>query len=406
MPKQAKALTAIEIKRLTTPGVHAVGTVPGLMLRVSDTGGRYWLLRTTIGGKRVDLGIGSHPEVSLAASVDAARELKASIKRGEDPRAERNAAATAARQTFRVVAAEYIESHRAGWTNDKHAQQWANTLEAYAHPVIGGKTVGAVTVADLLAVLQPIWATKTETASRVRNRIELVLSYAMALGHMPKTLNPAAWRGNLDQLLPKPSKVAEVVHHPAVDYKAAQAFLARLRDMPGMGARCLEFTMMTAARSGEARLAVWSEIDMEGKVWAIPADRMKAGRAHRVPLSDAALALLAALPRIEGEELVFPGTKPGKPLSDMTLTACMRRMGLDAVPHGLRSTFRDWAAETTSYPNEVVEMALAHAVGDATEAAYRRGDLYGKRRELMDAWASYLTTLPKSNVVPLRKMGG
>ena len=252
--------------------------------------------------------------------------------------------------------------------------------------------MGDVTVADVLALLQPIWATKNETATRVRNRVELVLGYGMALEYMPRGLNPAAWRGNLDSLLPKPSKVSTVEHHPAVPWAHAPEFLKLLRNMPGMGARCLEFTMLTACRSGESRLAVWGEFDLEGRVWNIPAERMKAGRPHRVPLSEAVLALLKALPRLEGEVLVFPGMKPGKPLSDMSLTACMRRMQLEAVPHGLRSTFRDWAAEATSYPGEVVEMALAHAVGNVTEAAYRRGDLFDKRVQLMGAWSTYLTS--------------
>lgn len=402
MPKVAEALTALEIKRLSDVGTHAVGTVPGLMLRIGDNGSKYWLLRTTINGKRTDIGVGSYPEIGLADAVKQARELKAKIKDGINPVAERVKPALAAKQSFKSVAAAYIDSHRAGWKNAKHMQQWANTLETYAFPFIGDKHVGDVTVADVLALLQPIWATKNETASRVRNRIELVLSYGQALGYMPRGLNPASWRGNLDSLLPKPSKVAAVEHHPAIDYKAAMVFLARLRAMPGMGARCLEFVMLTACRSGEARLATWDEIDVEGKVWNIPADRMKAGRAHRVPLSEPVVKLLKVLPRIEGEVLVFPGMKPNKPLSDMSLTACMRRLNLDAVPHGLRSTFRDWAAETTSYPNEVVEMALAHAVGNATEAAYRRGDLFAKRVQLMEAWAAYATRTQAAAVTPIR----
>ncbi|HRK40237.1 MAG TPA: integrase arm-type DNA-binding domain-containing protein [Burkholderiaceae bacterium] len=404
MPKVADALSAIEVKRLTDPGTYRVGTVPGLMLRIGDSGGKYWLLRTTVQGKRTDIGVGTYPEVSLADAIKQAREQKAKIKDGINPVAERIKPALAAKQTFKAVAAAYIDSHRAGWKNPKHEQQWANTLETYAHPFIGDKHVGDVTVADVLALLKPIWSTKNETATRVRNRVELVLGYGMALGYTPRGLNPAAWRGNLDNLLPKPSKVATVDHHPAVDYKAANAFLMRLKSMPGMGARCLEFTMLTACRSGESRLAVWNEFDLEGKVWNIPAERMKAGRPHRVPLSEPVLALLKALPRIEGEVLVFPGTKPNKPLSDMTLTACMRRLNVDAVPHGLRSTFRDWAAECTSFPNEVAEMALAHAVGNATEAAYRRGDLFTKRVELMDAWAVYLTKDPSAKVIPLRKV--
>ncbi len=409
MPKVAKALTAIEVKRLTEPGFHAVGTVPGLALRIQNEGskGGGWVLSTTIQGKRVELGgIGSYPEVSLAQAIERARQIKDKIRRGEDPRAERKAAQRAVKQTFRAVALEYIETHKAGWKNAKHGQQWTNTLETYAFPLIGTKSVADIGVEDVLAVLRPIWVEKNETATRVRNRIELVLSFAMALGYRERGLNPATWRGNMDQLLPRPSKVSAVVHHPALDYRQVGDFMHVLRNMSGMGTRCLEFVLLTACRSGEARLATWSEIDLEGKVWSIPAERMKAGRPHRVPLSEPVLALLRELPRFvdkDGEPLplVFPGLKEGQPVSDMTLTACMRRMGLDAVPHGLRSTFRDWAAETTNYPGEVVEMALAHAVGSATEAAYRRGDLFEKRRELMDSWARYVTQ-PGANAVQLR----
>ena len=401
MPKVAKALSALEVKRLNTPGVHAVGTVPGLMLRVGDgaENPKYWLLRTTIKSKRTDIGIGAYPQISLADAHTKARELKAKIASGVNPVEERAAPAKASKQTFQAVAADYIASNRAGWKNTKHAQQWRNTLVTYAFPAIGSKHVADVTTEDVKRLLQDIWVTKNETATRVRQRIELVLSSAMALGYMPNGHNPAAWRDNLRALLPSPKdvkKVTGVAHHPAVPFVGAPDFFRRLRQMPGMGARCLEFTMLTACRSGEARLAVWGEIDMEGRVWSIPADRMKAGRPHRVPLSGAVLALLKALPRIEGEALVFPGMKPGKPLSDMTLTACMRRLkvldrdGAQCVPHGLRSTFRDWSSETTSFPNEVLEMALAHAIENAAEAAYRRGDLFDKRVQLMTAWADYL----------------
>lgn len=408
MPKVAKPLTAIEVKRLTEPGYHAVGTVPGLMLRIQTEGsGGGWVLNTTIKGKRVELGgLGSYPEVSLAQAIEKARQIKDEIRKGVDPREQRRAAQRAEKQAFRAVATDYIEAHRAGWRNAKHAQQWTNTLETYAYPVIGAKHVQDVGIADVLAVLRPIWVEKNETATRVRNRIELVLSYAMALGYRESGLNPASWRGNMDQVLPRPSKVSRVEHHPAVPYAEAGAFLGRLRASSGMGARCLEFVLMTACRSGEARLAQWSEFDLVAGVWSIPSERMKAGRPHRVPLSEAVLELLHELPRLVDKDgkplpLVFSGMKGGQPLSDMTLTAVMRRMGLDAVPHGLRSTFRDWAAETTGYPGEVVEMALAHAVGSATEAAYRRGDLFEKRRELMDSWARYVTQ-PGANVVQLR----
>jgi len=403
MPKVATELSAIQVKRLTEPGCHAVGGVPGLMLRITDTAAASWLLRTVIGGKRSEIGLGSYPEVSLASARTKAAELRARIKQGYDPRSERKAAQQGTERTFEAVAGAYIEAHRAGWRNAKHGDQWANTLKTYAFPIIGDKPVADVTVADVLAVLTPIWTVKPETASRVRNRVELVLAYAMALEYRPRGLNPATWRGHLDQLLPKRSKVEQVQHHQAVDYRNVQDFLKLLRNMPGMGARCLEFVLFTACRSGEARGATWPEFDLAEKVWSIPVERMKARRPHRVPLADCVVTLLQNLPRLEGSDLVFWGAKAGKPISDMTLTACMRRMGLDAVPHGIRSTFRDWAAETTATPNEVVEMALAHAVGNATEAAYRRGDLFDKRRQLMAAWAAYLSAPARGkNVVPIR----
>lgn len=404
MPAIAKELSPLEIKRISEPGSYAVGGVQGLTLKVTPTGGKTWVLRVRIKGERTELGgIGAFPDVSVGQARDKAREIKNQIDQGNDPRAERKAVQNADKQSFRAIAADYITAHRAGWKNAKHADQWANTLATYAFPVIGSKHVRDVTTEDVLAVLTPIWNAKNETASRVRNRIEMVLSYAMALGHRERGLNPAAWRGCVDQLLPKQSKVAPVTHHEAVDYRHVHDFKKLLANMEGIGARCLEFVLLTACRSGEARLATWAEFDLNEKVWSLPAERMKSGRPHRVPLSMPVLALLDAMPRLAGEELMFPGLKKGKPLSDMTLTACMRRMGLDAVPHGLRSTFRDWAAETTSTPNEVVEMALAHVVGDATEAAYRRGDLFDKRRVLMDQWATYLTQVASATVVPLRK---
>ena len=262
--------------------------------------------------------------------------------------------------------------------------RWRPTPE----PLIGRLLVRDVTTTHVLKVLEPIWSTKNETASRLRNRIELVLDWATTRGFRGGP-NPARWRGHLDKTLPKPSKVAKVEHHEALPVDDVGAFMLKLRAAEGMGARALEFTILTAARSGETRGARWSEINLDAKLWTISAERMKAGREHRVPLSAAAIGLLERLPRKEGVELVFPGTK-ARPLSDMTLTAVLRRMRVDAVPHGFRSTFRDWCAERTSYPSEVAEMALAHAVGDKVEAAYRRGDLYEKRVRVMADWAAFL----------------
>lgn len=396
MPKIAKALTALEVKRLTAPGLHAVGTVAGLRLLVKTTGARSWVLRTMIGARRAELGLGGFPSVTLAQAIDYAREALGQIRAGTDPAAVRRSKRVTVEWTFKKTAEAYITAHEPSWKNAKHGQQWTNTLQAYAYPVFGQKHVRDVSKADVLAAIEPIWSEKNETAVRVRSRIELVLNYAVQRELRPEGLNPARWRGNLDAALPKPSKVAKVEHHAALPIDDMHAFMHRLRLVEGMGAKALEFAILTAARSGEVRGATWSEIDLDAGVWSIDAARMKADRPHRVPLSTSALELLSALPRFEGTDLVFPGRsgEPVKPLSDMTLTAALRRLKVDATTHGFRSTFRDWCAERTATPSEVAEMALAHAVGDATEAAYRRGDLFEKRRELMDQWATFIDTAP------------
>ena len=403
MPKLAKPLTALEVKRLSEPGQHAVGTVAGLRLLIKPTGSKSWVLRTMVGTRRAELGLGGFPTVTLAQAFERARDALDQIRKGVDPAADRRAKRKTVEWTFKKTAEAYIEAHRAGWKNPKHAQQWENSLATYAYPVFGDKHVRDVGKGDVLAVIAPIWTTKNETATRVRNRIELILSYAVQHEYRPEGLNPARWRGNLDAALPKAGKVARVEHHTALPIDDMHAFALRLRAMDGMAARALEFGILTAARSGEVRGATWAEVDLQAGVWSIGPERMKSGRPHRVPLSERALELLEALPRFEGVDMVFPGAKAEKPLSDMSLTACMRRMGLDAVPHGFRSTFRDWCAERTSTPAEVAEMALAHAVGDATEAAYRRGDLFEKRRELMTLWSKFIDTEPpKGNVRAIR----
>jgi integrase len=407
MPRIAKPLTAVEVKRLAEPGLHAVGTVAGLNLMVKPTGARSWVLRTKIGPRRAELGLGGYPTVTLADALDAARAALRKIKDGTDPAAERRASRKTVQWTFKKTALAYIEAHRAGWRNVKHASQWENTLETYAYPVFGDKHVRDVSKGDVLAVIEPIWATKNETAVRVRSRIELVLAYAVQREYRPEGPNPARWRGNLDMALPAARKVAKVEHFEAVPIDEAHAFMVRLQQAAGMGARALEFAILTASRTGAVRAATWDEIDEAGAVWTVPGPKMKSGRPHRVPLSPRAVELLHALPRFEvaedGLDLIFPGAK-GKPLSDMSLTAVMRRMGLSAVPHGFRSTFSDWCAERTATPAEVREMALAHAVGDKTEQAYRRGDLFERRRELMKLWASFLATPPAAgNVVNLPK---
>jgi integrase len=397
-------------------GMHADGQ--GLYLRVQASGARGWIFRFQLNGKRREMGLGTLSEKSAPEARTAAGELRAVLRQGLDPIEERRrkaeqAAAQAAQVaagavTFRTVAQDYMAAHRAGWANAKHAAQWESTLTTYAYPVIGDKPVGEVGTDDVLAILRPIWTTKTETASRVRSRIELVLSSARAR-KLRSGENPAVWRGHLDALLPKPGKVATVRHHPALPYAKLPGFMADLREVPGAGARALELAILTAARSGEVRLASWQEIDTEAAVWTVPAARMKAKREHRVPLSGAALALIQSQPRIEGCAYVFPGRDGKAPVSDMTLTAVIRRLnerpgfepwvdgrtGAQVVPHGFRSTFRDWAAEATQYPGEMAEMALAHVVGDKVEAAYRRGDMFERRREMMTAWATWCLGSPE-----------
>lgn len=393
MPKKVSEANALAVSRLKKPGRWAVGGVAGLCLQVTDSGARSWIYRTMIGGKRTEVGLGGFPDVTLAGAREAARAMRVQIKAGVNPVAEfkskRSAlqAAAAAEKTFDECAELFIEAKTPEWSNPKHAAQWTATLATYASPIMGKLLVRDIELAHVLDVLRPIWSTKNETATRVRGRIESVLDWA-SVNKYRDGLNPARWKGHLDHLLPKPSKVSKVEHHAALPINDVGAFMVRLRAMEGTGARCLEFAILTAARSGEVRGARWSEIDIKAKTWVVPAARMKMGREHRVPLSDAALALLKAQPKIDGNHLVFPAVRGGQ-LSDMTLSACMRRMKVDAVPHGFRSTFRDWASERTDTPRDVAEMALAHAIGDKVEAAYRRGDLFDKRTLLMQQWADF-----------------
>lgn len=417
MPKVIEELSALDVKRLTHPGgkrnaLLSVGGVPGLHLQITPTGGRSWILRTTVGKLRRDIGLGGFPAVTLAQARDKARDARAKIEGGIDPVEARKAtkAALAAAQsrglTFAAAVKTYLETKLEGFKNAKHRQQWENTLTTYAIPELGKMLVEDIETQDVLRVLQPIWSEKTETATRVRGRIEAVLSWATVSGHR-KGDNPARWSGNLKELLPAASKVAKSDNQPALALDDAARWFAALRQREGTGARALEYLALVAARSGEVRGARWSEIDLDKAIWSVPADRMKMDREHRVALSPDAVALLRDLPRHEGNELVFPAPRGGE-LSDMTLSAVMRRIHeadvaegrsgfLDraskrpAVPHGLRSTFRDWAAERTSYPGEMAEVALAHKISNAVEAAYRCGDMMEKRRAMMAAWAGFLS---------------
>lgn len=393
MPKLPEPMGPLAVSRLSRPGLHTVGGVPGLALQVLASGGRTWILRVVIGNRRREMGLGGYPGVTLAMAREAAREARDLVRRGIDPIEAAKEAREALKvtptvtYTFQAAAEAYIAAHEASWKNAKHRDQWTATLKNYAYPVMGKLDVAAIELPHVMRVLEPIWLKKTETAKRLRGRIEMVLDWAGARGFREGP-NPARWRGHLDKLLAKPSKVHRIVHHRALPIDEISAFMMRLRDAEGVGARALEFAILTAARSGEVRGATWKEIDLDARLWTISAERMKAAREHRAPLSEAAVAVLKAMPRGRPDSYVFRAAHGGR-LSDMTISAVLRRLDVDAVPHGFRSTFRDWVAERTAYPNEVAEMALAHAVGNKVEAAYRRGDLFEKRLAMMNDWAEF-----------------
>ena len=401
MGRIAKALAPIDIGRITKPGYNPVGTVPGLYLSVTENGARSWVLRIKVGTKRREIGLGPYPAVTVAKAHSKARETREMAGQGVDPveNKKANLSALKAEQakaiTFESAAKSYIKAIESEWRNAKHGAQWSATLENYAYPKIGKMLVKDVGLPHVLSVLEPIWRDKTVTASRLRGRVESVLNWATTRGYRTGE-NPARWRGHLDNLLPAPNKIKGEEHHPPVQVTDAGAFMRDLRAKDSMGARALEFTMLTAARSGEVRGAVWSEIDMEAALWTIPAGRMKAGVEHREPLCDVSIALLKALPKIGGSELVFTSPRGGM-LSDMTMSKLMKGMGYKAkdgrtaVPHGLRGTFKVWAHERTSYPREVIEMALSHKTENKVEAAYFDSDLLNKRARLMAEWATFLS---------------
>jgi integrase len=358
----------------------------GLYLRADPSGAKSWVFRYAIAGRQRDFGLGSAADFSLAEARDRALAARKLVADGQDPieakKAKRRAAtvAGATAMTFQACAEAYIAAHRSGWRNPKHASQWPSTLATYVYPIFGALPVAAIDTGLVMKAIEPIWTEKTETASRVRGRIESVLDWATARGYRQGE-NPARWRGHLENLLPKKSKVRRIEHHAALPYAEIAGFMVELRARDGIDARALEFTILTAARTGEVIGARWAEIDLQSRLWTVPAERMKAGREHRVPLSEAAMALLAALKR-EGDR-VFP-------VSNVAMLMLLRRMGRgDLTAHGFRSTFSDWCAEQTNFPSEVREMALAHVVGDKVEASYRRGDLFEKRRQLAEAWAKY-----------------
>ncbi len=387
-------LSDIKVKSIQKRGYYNDGG--GLYLRVTATGTKSWIFRwrdrTT--GRLRDLGLGSHMNVSLKAARTRSREARELLSNGLDPKTERDRRRQEAlvvegsAMTFSECAAAYVDAHAPSWRNAKHVQQWRNTLNTYVYPTIGNVSVAAVSQAHILKVLQPIWKEKTETATRVRQRIENILDYAQALG-LRSAENPARWKGHLDKLLAAPNKVKKVKHHPALPYKDTHTFVTSLKKQEGIGARALEFTILTAGRTSEVSHAQWSEFDLDEKVWTVPPERMKANREHRVPLSKQALRIVKHQIGLD-EKWVFPSSRYGRPMSNAGMSSVLKRMNrFDITVHGFRSTFRDWAAEQTAYSVEVCEAALAHTIRNATEAAYRRSDLMEKRAKLMEAWARY-----------------
>jgi integrase len=406
--KRGRGLHRLTVKELPAlgPGWHCDGGQLYLFVGTPGTGS--WVFRYS--GK--NMGLGSMSVVSLAEARDLAHACRVLRAAGIDPREKREADRTATKVaaakavSFDQCAAAYIKAHGPGWRNPKHRQQWGNTLATYASPIIGAVPIGSVDVGLVLQVLEPIWSTKPETAGRVRGRIEVIIDWAKARGYRDGE-NPARWRGHLDHLLLARSKVRRVEHHPALAYAELPAFMVELRERPGVAARALEFTILTAARSGETRGATFADINFAAKLWTVPGERMKGGREHRVPLTPRALEIvgemMAERPGDIGALPIFPGARSTRPLSDMSITAVLRRMKLDIVPHGFRSTFKTWASERTNFQRETVEAALAHVTGDKVEAAYQRGDMLDKRRRLMTAWGSFATSAPvaAAAVIPI-----
>ena len=417
MPKIAKPLTDLAVRRLTRPGWHAVGGVAGLLLQVREpakTGAaipRSWILRVRIGSERRPIGLGPYPQVSLAQAREQAAKLVLEAKQGVNlhakKRAQRSAliAAASKNKTFKDCAEAYMEAHSSDYSSDKHRKQWPATLNAYAYPIIGNMLVADIAMRDVRSVLEQetiasdgtrgkLWYTKTETAKRLLGRIKTVLDYAIVNEYRTGT-NPAQWTGFLDTQLPSPKKISETRHQPALPYDRAASFMYKLRQNQSISSKALQFLILTGVRSGSVRFAEWSEIDFTKKLWTIPAAHTKARKEHRVPLQPQAIKLLKSLPKLAGTQIVFPSIKGG-PLSDMALSQLMRGMHergdfVDhAVPHGFRSTFRDWAAERTNYPDDLRKIASMHTVSDSVKAAYERTDLLDKRRKLMNEWAQFL----------------
>lgn len=396
-------LSALAVANAKSKGLYHDGG--GLYLQVSASGAKSWIYRYSLHGRAREMGLGSLRDISLAYARIKVAGFRRQRADGIDPiemrRAERHGAKLEAAKaiTFQECAEAYIEANKSGWGNPKHVAQWSASLQSYAYPVFGSLSVQAIDTALAMKVLEPIWSTKTETASRVRGRIESVLDWARARGYRQGE-NPARWRGHIENLLPARSRVRVIQHHPALPYEEVGTFVRSLSGQEGLAAKALEFLILTAARTGEVVGARWDEIDLDKATWTVPAHRIKARREHRVPLSPRAMVILRELNDTRCGEFVFSVGDGKRPPSNMALLSLLKRMGrADLTAHGFRSTFRDWAAERTNYPREVAEMALAHAVGDKVEAAYRRGDLFQKRRRIMDDWAKYCATVKPTGQV-------
>ena len=434
MPKIAKELSALEVKRLTKAGMHAVGNPAGLLLqihkpvRATSIPARSWILRIRIAGDRQHIGIGPYPTVALAEAREEAKKIVGSLRQGVNPKNEKKRKrsalidAVAKNKTFKECAEAYIAAHSAEFSNEKHRKQWSATLESYAYPIIGDMLVADISMRNVLAVLKQdikdpktnktlgaFWETKTTTASRLQGRIKTILDFTI-VNEYRQGPNPALWSGYLDTQLAAPAKIKKVKHHPAIPYPQIGDFMVQLRKNESISAKALQFLILTAVRSGSVRSADWSEINLENKLWIIPAGHTKTKQEHRVPLSDQAIALLNSLPKLAVSAKIFPSLK-GKSLSDMALSQLMRGMkerkefNGDGVPHGFRSTFRDWGAEQTIYPDEIRKSASGHTVGNAVQKAYQRTDLLEKRRQLMIQWAKFLekpSVNKTSKVKPIR----
>ena len=396
MSKTLEIIAPISVKSLPT-GFHADGG--NLYLRVKDTGARSWVFRYKQAGKVTELGLGATSSRSLKQARELASKMRTAVKEGKNPAPLVKTKQELEAKTFQDYALELIDTKRSGWRNAKHAQQWVNTLEQFAYPKIGNKLPANISLADVKSILLDMWATKTETAVRLRGRIEAVLDYAIVHEDADRR-NPARWKGNLDKVLPPPRKVTKVIHHPSANYIDVPNIMSRLREKDTTSAYNLRFTILTAARSGESRGALWSEIDLNKKVWTIPAERMKAGREHKVPLCDEAIEILETMKKwnIKNSNIIFMGGRETY-ITDVAINKTLKAINPDVTVHGFRSSFRVWGAETTSTPSAVLELALAHVNQNEVEAAYQRSDLFERRRELMTVWGNYCKT--KGNVVQL-----